>query len=868
MRRQNSLQALRIAALLGLAFISVPATAQTNLGSVNIGDSKTATVTVSIANSGTLASVDVVTQGVPDLDFANANVGSCATGTAYIANATCTVSVIFSPKSAATHYGAVVLADASGNVLGTSYLQGAGVGPEATFLPATPSALPNSLGVPFNLAFAVDLSGNVYIAYVGNTSVSKGTLQPNGSFDWTPIGSGFNNPYDVAVDGAGNVYVLEGPSSGGSMAVYKETLSGGSYTQSMIAEGFPVTLTMTVDEVGNVYIPAQGEDNATTGIDIPTAVYKEALQPDGSYIQTTIGSGWISLGALAVDGSGNLYVPDAGSVPSGGNIPAAVYKEALQPDGSYIQTTVGTEWYPLNGIAVDAVGNVYIVGGECSLVFFCTAGAYKESLQPGGSYSESSIGSGWISPAAVAVDGALNVYVIDGGSGLAVGGIRPTVSREALQQNGSYTHGTVGSGWYDPQDLGFVTVDGLGNVYVADYVKVGSFNLAIFKEDLAGPPTLNFDSTAPGSTSADSPQTVTVFNLGNQALNFSETGYPADFPELAGAAGDCTSSSSLAPGASCTLTIDFTPQSPLSGNPALELSEAVTVTTDTLNSTATQQTVTVNGTETNQVAATPVFSVPPGTYTTVQTVTITDSTPNAVIYYTTNGTTPTSGSTQYTGAIEITASETIEAIALAPNYIDSARASVSYTINLPMPAFSISGTAVSVAPGATTGNTSTITVTPSDGFTGTVVLTATYTSSPPGAILLPGFSFSAYPVITGTGAVTSTLTIFTVAPASATASPPTGSVSPWYAVGGATFACIFLVGIPARRRRWQSILGLLVLLVALLSGVLSCGSGGGASGGGGGSGANSGTVPGAYTITVSGTSGAITETGTVALTVQ
>jgi hypothetical protein len=409
----------------------------------------------------------------------------------------------------------------------------------------------------------------------------------------------------------------------------------------------------------------------------------------------------------------------------------------------------------------------------------------------------------------------------------------------------------------------------MGKVYVADYPQVDSFNVAVYKEDLADPPTLNFDSTALGSTSADSPQTVTVSNLGDVALNFSEVGYPPDFPEIAGAAGDCTSSTSLAPGASCALTIDFTPVSLLGGNPSLELSEAVTVTTDTLNSTATEQTVTVNGTESNQVAATPVFSVPSGTYGTVQTVTITDSTPNAVIYYTTNGTTPTSGSTQYSSAIEVSASVTIKAIALAPNYIESADASVDYTIHLAQPPFNISGTAVTVAPGATTGNTSTITVTPNDGFTGTVVLTAAWTSFPSGAILMPGYSFSANPVIAGTGAVTSTLTILAAAPFNSTVSASEGSVSPWYAVGGATFACVFLVGIPARRRRWRSMLGFLVLLVALPGSVLSCGSGAGSGGGGGGGGSgNLGTVPGAYTITVSGTSGTITETGTVALTVQ
>ncbi len=79
-------------------------------------------------------------------------------------------------------------------------------------------------------------------------------------------------------------------------------------------------------------------------------------------------------------------------------------------------------------------------------------------------------------------------------------------------------------------------------------------------------------------------------------------------------------------------------------------------------------------------AATPTFSLPSGTFTTTQTVTISDATAGATIYYTTNGTAPTTASPVYTGAIEITSSVTIEAIALAPGYSISAVASATYNL--------------------------------------------------------------------------------------------------------------------------------------------------------------------------------------------
>jgi N-acetylneuraminic acid mutarotase len=79
-------------------------------------------------------------------------------------------------------------------------------------------------------------------------------------------------------------------------------------------------------------------------------------------------------------------------------------------------------------------------------------------------------------------------------------------------------------------------------------------------------------------------------------------------------------------------------------------------------------------------AATPVISPESGTYTSAQTITISDATANAAIYYTTDGTTPTTASTEYTTAITVSATETIEAIAVAPGFSNSAVASATYTI--------------------------------------------------------------------------------------------------------------------------------------------------------------------------------------------
>lgn len=79
-------------------------------------------------------------------------------------------------------------------------------------------------------------------------------------------------------------------------------------------------------------------------------------------------------------------------------------------------------------------------------------------------------------------------------------------------------------------------------------------------------------------------------------------------------------------------------------------------------------------------ATIPTFSPPGGTYATAQTVTISDATPNPTFFYTTNGTTPTTASTQYTGPVSVAASETLQAIAVANGIDNSDVGSATYTI--------------------------------------------------------------------------------------------------------------------------------------------------------------------------------------------
>ena len=83
-------------------------------------------------------------------------------------------------------------------------------------------------------------------------------------------------------------------------------------------------------------------------------------------------------------------------------------------------------------------------------------------------------------------------------------------------------------------------------------------------------------------------------------------------------------------------------------------------------------------------AASPSFTPAAGTYTGAQSVTINDGTQNAVIYYTTDGSTPTTGSNAYSGAITVSSTETIKAIAVATGFTESTVASAAYIISQPV----------------------------------------------------------------------------------------------------------------------------------------------------------------------------------------
>jgi len=120
--------------------------------------------------------------------------------------------------------------------------------------------------------------------------------------------------------------------------------------------------------------------------------------------------------------------------------------------------------------------------------------------------------------------------------------------------------------------------------------------------------------------------------------------------------------------------------------------------------------------------ATPTFSPASGTYTAPQSVTLSDATPGATIFYTTDNSTPTTQSMVFTAPLDVTRSETIEAIASTTSPAGNGAGSTSavgiatYTLNAPAPSFTIGVTPTSLSLTRGQTGTATVTINPENSF--------------------------------------------------------------------------------------------------------------------------------------------------------
>jgi hypothetical protein len=184
------------------------------------------------------------------------------------------------------------------------------------------------------------------------------------------------------------------------------------------------------------------------------------------------------------------------------------------------------------------------------------------------------------------------------------------------------------------------------------------------------------------------------------------------------------------------------------------------------------------------------------------------------------------------------------------------------TVTVTESTFSLNTSAIAVTPsgGVSPGSSATAVVTISDvaGYAGTITLTCSLTTSPANANDAPNCTGGGATLpVTLPSATVQTLTFTVTTTASSTTieedlkHKTASKHSGWAgAGGGAILAFLLFLGIPARRRSWRSMLGVLVVMVALGS---LAGCGGGSNNNNTTTVTDPGTTPGTYTFTVQGT---------------
>ncbi len=316
---------------------------------------------------------------------------------------------------------------------------------------------------------------HVFVPFVGE--------QGYGSADGTGAAARFDNPWSVAVDGSGNVYVADTENqtirkiTAGGVVTTLAGLAGSSGNADGTggAARFNSPQGVAVDASGNVYV-ADTNNHRIRKVTAAGVVTTLAGSSSGSVDGTGSAARFSSPYGVAADGGGVVYVADANNhtirkiVAATGVV--TTFAGLAGTNGSLDGTGGAARFFSPTGVAVDGSGNVFVAdlrnytirkisSGGVVTTFAGTAGSY-------GSANGTGVAATFNSPYGVAVDGSGNVYVAEGANRIIrkiTSGGEVTIMAGTAGVAGS-ADGTGSAARFDwPHG---VAVDGSGNVFVAD----------------------------------------------------------------------------------------------------------------------------------------------------------------------------------------------------------------------------------------------------------------------------------------------------------------------------------------------------------------------------------------------------------------
>jgi hypothetical protein len=838
-------------------------------GNTQVGIYNAATTTLTNGGSTPLTGLAISIMGANASLYSIYPLTSC--GTTLAAGASCTIVLHFDPSVAGNFPATLSVSDSA-----TGSPQTAAISGIATLAPYAETQ--------FN---PVELNA---IAGTGMAPANCANLaEPGPALETQLCG-----PSAVAVDSAGNIYVVEQQDN-----VVKKIDTSGNMTSfagventgpgSFSGDNGPANeanlsqpLDVAVDGLGNVYISDYGngrirEVNATSGI-ITTFVGGGG----GQYFNGGTGSSVnLSPAGIAFDPSGNLYIAEPNQqivvkVTSGGL--ASLFAGVQTPEGpgtpgyngDNMQATLAELNFP-TGVATDRAGNVYIADSQNYRIRYVNenfeAGMISTAVGNGtkGDTGDGGVAtSAQITPLTITMNVADDIFISDGST------IRKVNGQGDINIFAGGGTGGLGGAATSAllQGVGKSGIDNNGNVLIP---------VSTVPQVLSAGPTgiLQFGSQAVGVASA--PLTVTIENTGNGYLNdFSQTPLNAsgDFTVTGGTCGQETDGG-YSPGSSCTIIVTFTPTATGAQTGTINVPS---------NAPNSPQSITLQGTGTGGPAPTPQAVLSPTSLAFASTVagatsaaqTITLSNPGtAALSISGVSVTGTNAAdfvetTTCSATLAVGGSCTIS-VTFAPTAAGNMSAAVSVADNAsgsphttamsgtgaaaPVADFTVSST--TGAQMVTAGNSAVypISVNSTNGaFSGPVMLTAT--GLPAGASV----SFNPASVTPGSAGGTSAMTILTAPKLTSDAQPGRWPFLP-PGITVALVAPLFWGRLRkgGQRAGYRLLLGALVAILFGAGATLITGCGAGFA------------LPSAsttYTVTVTGTSGTDTHSTTVSLILQ
>jgi sugar lactone lactonase YvrE len=379
-----------------------------------------------------------------------------------------------------------------------------------------------SNGIPQVESLAVDAAGDVFFTtYQSGTVYEVAAANFGTSSPTAVITSGLKTAYGLAFDAAGNLYI--GDSTAGAIYEVPFTTSLQFSKIYLVASGIPLGNPLSLAKDGKTILYTSGTNSSiyeqvvgganfgsvavgSSGTATVNVAFNAAVQP--ASIAFSANSAFVSTGGTCAGGTkyvaGNgctitaKFAPATPGLASGGIVlnnatGAALATAYLEGTGTGAGLTldtgalssVGGGFTTPTSVALDGAGNSYFADSGANAVLEFAPGATKGV----------SIGTGLSKPTGVAVDGAGNVIIADTGNNQivevpVVNGKLSNAAQFAIVTASTTSNGVVtptlvaGSALSNPAG---VTVDALGNLYIADtgnnrvvYLPYnGSWNLAL-----------------------------------------------------------------------------------------------------------------------------------------------------------------------------------------------------------------------------------------------------------------------------------------------------------------------------------------------------------------------------------------------------